>query len=91
MNINWKVRFKNPIWWAQVAVAIVMPLVIGMGYQWSDMTTWSKLFDTLWQAVQNPCVLFAMLASLWTAITDPTTAGICDSKQALEYDAPKAD
>ena len=26
MNINWKVRIKNPVFWAQVAVAIVAPI-----------------------------------------------------------------
>ena len=47
MNINWHVRINNPLWWTQVAAAIVMPLVLGMGYEWTDMTSWATLGHTL--------------------------------------------
>lgn len=89
MNINWKVRIKNPIWWVQIVIAIVMPLILGMGYEWQDMTSWATLLDTLWAAVQNPVVFVAMLTSAWAAIIDPTTAGVGDSAQAMTYAAPK--
>lgn len=89
MKINWKVRFKNPVWWAQLAIAIVMPLILGMGYAWEDMTSWLKLGETLCAAVQNPVVFIAMLTSAWGVVTDPTTAGLGDSEQAMTYDAPK--
>ena len=89
MNINWKVRIKNPVWWAQVALAIVMPLILGMGYEWQDMTSWAALGKTLWVAVQNPVVFVAMLASAWAAVTDPTTKGVGDSPRAMTYDEPK--
>ena len=39
MKINWKVRIKNPVFWAQVAVAIVGPILAYLGLSWSDMTT----------------------------------------------------
>lgn len=91
MNINWTVRIKNPIWWAQIAAAIVMPLIVGMGYEWQDMTSWGTLLGTLCAAVQNPVVLMSMLATLWAAITDPTTKGMGDSAQAMAYDKPKED
>lgn len=89
MNINWKVRVKNPIWWAQVALAVIMPLIIGMGYEWQDMTSWTVLGETMWAAVQNPVVFAAMLASAWSAVTDPTTKGPGDSAQAMTYEKPK--
>lgn len=89
MKINWKVRFKNPVWWAQLAIAIVMPLILGMGYAWEDMTSWVTLGETLWAAVQNPVVFVAMLTSAWGVITDPTTAGLGDSEQAMTYETPK--
>lgn len=89
MKINWKVRAKNPVWWAQLAIAIVMPLILGMGYAWDDMTSWVKLGETLWAAVQNPVVFIAMLTSAWGVITDPTTAGLGDSEQAMSYEKPK--
>lgn len=84
MNINWRVRFKNPIFWAQLACAIVMPLIVGMGATWEDMTTWEALGSTIVAALGNPVVVVAMLTSVWACITDPTTSGTSDSESALE-------
>lgn len=91
MNINWKVRLRNPMWWAHVVLAIVMPLILGMGYEWQDMTSWATLFSTIWAALQNPVVVVTMLTSLWAAVTDPTTKGFKDSEQAMSYEKPKDD
>lgn len=91
LNINWQVRLKNPMWWVQVIVAIVMPLILGMGYEWQDMTSWATLFSTIWAALQNPVVVVTMLTSLWAAVTDPTTKGFKDSHQAMTYEKPRDD
>ena len=90
MNINWTVRVNNPMWWAQVVCAIVLPLIIGVDAEWADMTSWNTLASTLLQAIQNPVVVVSMLASLWTAVTDPTTKGVGDSIQAMTYEKPKS-
>lgn len=84
MQINWKVRLKNPTWWAQIACAVVLPLVVGTGAAWEDMTSWATLWQTLATALGNPVVVVTMAVSLWTAVTDPTTSGTSDSKSALE-------
>lgn len=84
MQINWKVRFKNPVFVAQLACAIVMPLITGMGYEWSQMTTWATLGEVIAAALGNPVVVVAMIVSVFNLITDPTTSGISDSKSALE-------
>lgn len=84
MQINWKVRFKNPIFVAQLACAIAMPLITGMGYEWSQMTTWATLGEVIAAALGNPVVVVAMIVSVFNLITDPTTSGISDSKSALE-------
>lgn len=89
MSINWKVRVKNPTWCAQVVCAVVLPLIVGTGAQWSDMTSWQTLGQTLLAALMNPVVVVAMLVQLWTAVTDPTTAGTSDSALALSYEEPK--
>ena len=52
MKINWKVRIKNPVWWAQVIIAIVSPILVGLGLQWSDMTTWKTLGQALFDAIR---------------------------------------
>lgn len=89
MKINWQVRIKNPVWWAQVACAVVLPLVVGMGREWADMTSWQTLAETISAALGNPVVFVAMIASLWAAVTDPTTSGTSDSAAALERTEPK--
>ncbi|WP_369523561.1 phage holin [Anaerotruncus colihominis] len=41
--------------------------------------------------MQNPVVLLAAAASVFNAVTDPTTAGVGDSRRALEYKTPNRD
>lgn len=84
MQINWKVRFRNPVFVAQLACAVVMPLITGMGYEWSQMTTWATLGEVIAAALGNPVVVVAMVVSVFNLITDPTTSGLSDSKSALE-------
>ena len=85
MKINFKVRAHNPLFWTQIVVAIISPVLVGLGLQWSDMTTWKALGDALLRAISNPVIVVAMIASVWTALTDPTTKGFSDSARALSY------
>ena len=89
MTINWKVRMKNPVFWAQVAAAIVTPVLTGLGLQWQDMTTWTAFGQALYQAVLNPVIVVSVIVSLWGIVNDPTTKGLSDSSQALTYETPK--
>ncbi len=89
MKINWKVRMKNPVFWAQLATAIVLPILAYLGLQWSDMTSWAALGEILVQAVKNPVILVSVVVSAWGIVNDPTTAGLSDSKKAMGYLAPK--
>lgn len=89
MKINWKVRLKNPVFWAQLATAIVLPILAYLGLQWSDMTSWAALGEILVQAVKNPVILVSVVVSVWGIVNDPTTAGLSDSKKAMGYQSPK--
>jgi phi LC3 family holin len=89
MKINWKVRIKNPQWWVQIALAVIMPVLGYFGMTGADITTWSILWETLLRALANPYVIGMAIVCAYNAVTDPTTAGIGDSKQALTYNAPK--
>lgn len=84
MNVNWRIRFKNPVFLAQLVCAIVMPLIIGVGATWEQMTTFPTLFETIAAGLSNPVVVVAMISSVWTCITDPTTSGTSDSFSALQ-------
>ena len=85
-KINWTVREKNKAFWVALIPAVlllvqVVAAVFGFTIDLGDLG--NKLL-----AVVN--ALFAVLAILGV-VTDPTTSGIADSEQALEYTEPKKD
>lgn len=84
--INWKVRIKNKMFWLTLIPAVlllvqVVAAVFGYTLDLGDLG--NKLL-----AVVN--ALFGILAMLGI-VTDPTTAGLSDSAQALTYEKPKKD
>lgn len=89
MKINWKVRLKNPIWWFCIVASIIMPIIAYFGLELKSFTTWDIVFDTLINAISNPYVVFTALFSLFNAVVDPTTKGLSDSFQALNYSLPE--
>ena len=88
MKINWTVRAKNPVFWANLAAAVILPILAYMGLNWNDMTSWQALGNVLFQAVQNPVIVVSVVVSIWNLINDPTTKGLSDSEKALDYDKP---
>ena len=88
MKINWKVRAKNPVFWANLAAAVILPILAYMVLNWNDMTSWQALGNVLFQAVQNPVIIVSVVVSVWNQINDPTTKGLSDSEKALDYDKP---
>ena len=91
MKINWKVRFnkENIVFISQVIISVVIPILTYFGLQASDLTTWSKVWETFVQAISNPYVVVMAIVSLFNAVTDPTTKGLSDSDTALTYNKPK--
>lgn len=89
MKINLKVRFKNPIFYAQLVLSIFTPILTYLGLTATDLTTWAKLGEVLVQAISNPYVLSLVIVSVYNALVDPTTKGFGDSETALTYDKPK--
>lgn len=88
MKINIPVRFKNPVFLAQLVLAIGTPILAYFGLTGADMTSWPILGQTLLNAISNPYVCALVLVSLWNAITDPTTKGLGDSDRAMTYKTP---
>lgn len=85
-NINWIVRIKNKAFWVAIIPAILLLIqvvvaVFGITIDLGDLG--NKLLD-----VVN--ATFSVLVILGV-ITDPTTEGISDSKQAMTYNKPKKD
>jgi len=84
MKINWTVRLKNKNFWlalipALLLLAQVVLAVFGVSIDIGDLG--NKLL-----AVVNAA--FGVLTILGI-VTDPTTAGVSDSDQAMTYTAPK--
>lgn len=82
--INWKVRIKNKNFWIALIPAVLL-LVQVIAAVFGYTLDLGELGDKL-LAVVN--ALFSVLTILGI-VTDPTTAGIGDSKQALTYKTPK--
>ena len=83
-NINWKVRIRNPIFWATVVPAAVSFIYCVLGaFGIVPALTESMVLNVT-------SAIITMLTTLGVLI-DPTTAGICDSALAMTYDAPRKD
>lgn len=83
-KINWKVRIKNKTFWLTILPALALAIqaiaaVFGFEIDLGDLV--NKLL-----VVVN--TVFAVLV-LIGLVADPTTDGIGDSAQALEYVEPK--
>lgn len=81
MKINWKVRFRNPVW-----VTSLVALVISTVYQALAMFEVAPAVteDAVMQAVSA----VVQLLTLMGVMIDPTTKGIGDSTRAMEYEEP---
>ena len=88
MKINWKVRFKNPMFYVQLILSILTPILAYSGLTATDLTTWAKLGEVLLQAISSPYVLSLVIVSTYNSLIDPTTKGFGDSAKALTYDTP---
>lgn len=86
--INWKVRFKNPVFYIQLIISIMSPIFAYLGITAKDITTWDSLLDIFKQALSNPYILSLIAVSIYNAVVDPTTQGIGDSKRAISYNNP---
>lgn len=90
--INWKVRVKNPAFWVGLAGVVVSPVLAYNGASLSDFTTWGSVGEAIVETVENPyligSILCAVLGFLGVSI-DPTTSGLSDSKEAMQYNKPK--
>ena len=75
MKINWKLRFKNKTTLAAIAATDIL-LAQQLGFE---------LPDNVSEVVNTALTLLVLLG----VVSDPTTAGLSDSEQALDYTEPK--
>lgn len=77
-KFDWKVRFKNPIFWFNIALSVFVPIFAYFGVKAQDMTTWNTFFTILLDAIKNPYVVFTVVVSVWNTVINPTTKGVTD-------------
>ena len=82
--INWKVRIKNKLFWAALIPAVLL-LAQAVAAVFGFTLDLGELGNQLLTVVN---AVFGVMAVLGV-VTDPTTAGVSDSAQALTYDSPK--
>ena len=84
--MNWKVRIKSKTFWLAVIPAVLL-LIQAVAAVFGYTLDLGDLGNRLMDVVNT---LFAVLTMIGV-VTDPTTAGISDSQQALAYTEPKED
>lgn len=85
-KINWKIRIKKKSFWLAIVPAIfllIQTIAEPFGYKW-DFVILNQQAAAIINAV------FAVIAILGI-VNDPTTEGLTDSQQALNYTEPRKD
>lgn len=82
MKINWKVRLQHKQFWVSlIALLIVLANQIA-GIFHVDITIYNDQVTAITETVLSILALLGI-------IIDPTTNGVSDSTQALNYNKPK--
>ncbi len=82
--INWKLRLKNKTTLITLATTIIAAV-------YSILATFGVTPSITQEQTLNLIIAAISLLVSVGVVTDPTTAGVSDSKQALTYDEPKVD
>ena len=88
MNINWKVRFKNPVWVsAFVSQMMIVVQIVLVGQHGIGVTDFELSEDVEGWILMLVNAIFVVLASLGV-VQDPTVEGIRDSDKSLLKEEP---
>ena len=84
MNINWKVRINNKVFWVAIIPTLLL-LVQQVCALFGVSLEIEWLSD---QLISIAGTVFSILALLGV-VADPTTKGVSDSQNAMTYTEPK--
>ncbi len=84
MKINWVVRIRNKNFWITIIPAIII-LIRSVAAVFGFSFDLGEIGNRLLVVVDAVFMVLAIIG----IVTDPTTEGIADSKQAMTYDEPK--
>lgn len=91
MNLNLKVRARNPVFWFNVILGALTTALAYAGLTAADLTTWQGVIDVIKNTMSNPYCLGLVLVNIWNSLIDTTTSGFGDSTNAMSYTHPKKD
>lgn len=81
MKVNWKVRFKNPVW-----LTSFFGLIIGFVF---NLLALFEIYPSFSQHQVTQIVSEVLeFLGLIGVLVDPTTVGISDSNRAMTYEVP---
>lgn len=86
MKINWKVRLKNKTFWLAIIPAVL--LVAQIVGSWFGVEVPAEFITAEAERFINAVFIVLMILGI---VSDPTTKGVNDSKQAQGYEKPKGD
>lgn len=81
MNIDWKERIKNPVFWIGLVGVIMSPILAYNGMSYEDLTTWAGLGELMYSFITNPFLVGSVVlavAGLFGVAVDPSTPGLSD-------------
>lgn len=84
MNINWKVRIKNKVFWLTI-----IPALFALVAKVLELFGVHFEYGTLEAQVCNIIESVFLVLGILGVVNDPTTAGTSDSKLAMTYTEPK--
>lgn len=76
MKINWNLRLQSKYFWVAL-ISLIVLLTQQLGFD---------IFPKNWEEVLNTVLSILILLGV---LNDPTTAGLNDSEQAMDYLVPK--
>jgi len=82
MSINWKLRLKNKATLTTFVGVLIAAVYQGLGFA-------GIVPPVSQEQLVSEIGLIITLAAMVGIVTDPTTDGVNDSADALEYDEPK--
>lgn len=81
--INWRVRFKNPAFYATFIPAVMLAIQ-AVAYVFGIKLDLSDIGNRIMTAVDAVLAVLAILG----IVVDPTTKGVKDSERAQNYNEP---
>ena len=82
MTINWKLRLQNK-------TTLISLITVTIAFVYSVLGLFNIVPSVSQDQIQQVLVMLVELLAGLGIIVDPTTQGVSDSDQALEYQEPK--